>query len=158
MKRTIQSLGLAVALGSLLLVQTTPARAQVVVDSGGSSSLVTSGLVTFGLAYGAAAVVAATSNHPGDNRLYVPLLGPWLDLGDRGKCSVGMASCDHETINKVLIVGDGVIQAVGALTLLRGLMEPTTRPVASTKSFSIAHIVPVTFGSGRPGLAAYGSF
>ena len=41
------------------------------------------GIVTFGISYGVAVVVAATSDHQGDNHLYVPIVGPWLDFGDR---------------------------------------------------------------------------
>jgi hypothetical protein len=156
MKRSFRTFGVALAFGGLLMVHGTAAQAQVVTDTDRSSSLLSTGLMTFGLSYGAAVLVASTSNHPGDNRLYVPLLGPWLDLGDRGSCSVAASSCDHETTNKVLLVGDGVIQAVGALTVLSGLMAPS-RPVAS-KGLSIAQIVPVSFGAGKPGLAAYGRF
>ena len=117
----------------------------------------TTGLVTFGLAYGASVIVAAGSSHAGDNRLYVPVLGPWLDLGSRGTCPVEKQSCDSETTNKVLLVGDGIIQAAGAITMFSGLLLPDHHVVA-TKNFTVAQIVPVTFGSGNPGLAAYGSF
>jgi len=117
----------------------------------------TTGLVTFGLAYGASVIVAAGSNHKGDNRLYVPILGPWLDLGSRGTCPVDQQSCDSETTNKVLLVGDGIIQAAGALTMFSGLLFPEHR-VLATKNFTVAQIVPVNFGSGRNGLAALGTF
>jgi hypothetical protein len=158
MKKTIGSFGVAAALGGLLLAQAPAARAQVVVaDSDHSSTLVSSGVVTLGLSYGAAALVAATSNHQGDNRLYVPVLGPWLDLADRGSCPVASSSCDHETTNKILLVGDGVIQAVGALTILSGLMSPS-RPLAQVGGLKIASVAPVSYGAGSPGLAAVGWF
>jgi hypothetical protein len=141
-----------VALGSLLFTQGALARAERVAGDG----VLTSGVVTFGLGYAAALMVASTSHHAGDNRLYVPLLGPWLDLSSRGGCPVSVQSCDGETTNKVLLVGDGLIQAIGVATILSGLMSPSRRVAA--KGFTVAQIVPVTFGNGRPGLAAYGSF
>jgi hypothetical protein len=158
MKRAFGSCTVAVALAALLLGQAPSAHAQVVVtDSGGPSGLVSTGIVTLGLSYGAAAIVAANSSRPADKRLYVPVLGPWLDIADRGSCPVGNSSCDHETTNKILIIGDGVIQAVGALTLLSGLMSPT-RTIASVGPLKIAQIAPVSFGEGRPGVAALGRF
>jgi hypothetical protein len=158
MKKTIGSFAVAAALGGLLLGQAPVAHAQVVVaDTDRSSSLVTTGVVTLGLSYGAAALVAATSTHQGDNRLYVPVLGPWLDLADRGSCPVESSSCDHETTNKILLVSDGVIQAVGALTILSGLMSPS-RPLAQVGGLKIATVAPVSYGAGRPGLAAVGTF
>jgi hypothetical protein len=158
MRKLLPRFGLAVVLGCALLAQARHAQAQVVVSDSSGPSLVSSGVVTLGVGYAAAAIVAATSNHPGDNRLYVPVLGPWLDLGDRGSCPIGNQSCDHETTNKLLIIGDGIVQAVGAATILAGLFSPSHTAVAQTKTFSIAQIVPVTFGEGRPGLAAYGTF
>jgi hypothetical protein len=158
MSRSLRGLSFALALGGLFLAHGRIARADTVVTNSSGPSLVSSGLVTLGLGYGAAVIVAATSSHAGDNRLYVPILGPWLDLGDRGSCPVAAHACDHETTNKLLIVGDGIVQAVGAATILAGLLSPGHTSIASTKTFSIAQIVPVTFGQGRPGLAAYGSF
>jgi hypothetical protein len=157
MLKSLRGLTVAAALGGLFLAQSGGARADTVVTDSSGPSLISSGLVTLGLGYGAAAIVAATSNHPGDNRLYVPVLGPWLDIGDRGSCPIGSNACDHETTNKILLIGDGIVQAAGAATILAGILTPGRTTVA-TKHFSIAQIVPVTFGQGRPGLAAYGWF
>lgn len=157
MSRTGRALTFAVAFGCVVSAYGGSARAEVIAADSTSSSMVRSGVVTLGLSYAAAAVVAATSSHPGDNRLFVPILGPWLDLGSRGSCPVESSNCDHETTNKVLIIGDGVIQAAGAVTILAGLLHPGPAVVA-TKRFTIAQIVPVSLGAGRPGLAAFGTF
>jgi hypothetical protein len=156
MPRSHRVLGVAVALSGLLMASGGQARAQEVVASSGPT-VFRSGLATFGAGYLAAVVVAATSDHPGDHRLFVPVLGPWLDLGSRGSCPVQSSSCDHETTNKILIAGDGVIQAAGVVTMVAGLLTPT-HAVVATKGFSVAQIVPVTYGHGSPGLAAYGRF
>jgi hypothetical protein len=50
-----------------------------------------------------------------------------------------------------------VIQVAGALTILAGSLYPSPAVVA-TGRLSITQIVPVSFGAGRPGLAAFGTF
>lgn len=157
MPRSHRVFGIAVAFSCVLAASGGRANAQEVVAESSGPALFRSGLATFGAGYLAAVIVAATSSHAGDSRLYVPVLGPWLDLGSRGSCPVGSTACDHETTNKILIVGDGVIQAAGVVTMLAGLLSPN-RTVVATKGFSIAQIVPVSYGQGSPGLAAYGRF
>jgi hypothetical protein len=105
---------------------------------GPNALMLQSGLVIFGLSYGTAVVVAAESSHTGDKSLYIPLIGPWIDLGNRGpSCPVGDSSCNHETTNRVLIVVDGIFQAVGALDIIGALLiQPTVveeRRAAKTK-------------------------
>jgi hypothetical protein len=127
------------------------------VTTSSSTGVIASSAVTFGLAYGASVRVAATSSHAGDNRLYVPLLGPWLDLGDRGSCDVSASACDHETTNKVLLVGDGVIQAASAIALVVGVLSPSRTTVVASKTATV-HVVPVSLVGRSPGMGAYGSF
>ncbi len=116
--------------------------------------VLTGGLTTFALSYGAALIVAATSSHAGDNRLFVPLLGPWLDLGARGGCPIGNQSCDRETTYKILLVTDGVFQAAGILAIASGLLSSDERTASTTK----VRVVPVSLAYGSPGLAAFGRF
>jgi hypothetical protein len=148
---------LGVALVALLIGHGAIAHAQNAETRSSSGSLISSGLLTFGLGYGAAVAVAATSSHQGDNRLYVPLLGPWLDIGDRGSCGVENPSCDHETTNKLLLVGDGIVQGVGALTILAGILTPP-RPVYAAKNAPRYQLAPASLGRGKPGLIAFGTF
>jgi hypothetical protein len=127
-------------------------------------SLITSGVITLGASYGASAIVAAQSDHPGDKRLFIPVVGPWLDLTDRGSCPSN-TSCDGETGYKVLIVVDGIVQAVGALDIVAGFLMPetVTTVAKSAPSTSVAvfqpkvHVAPVSMASGY-GLAAVGTF
>jgi hypothetical protein len=124
--------------------------------------LVVSGLVTFGVSYGAAVAVAATSDHQGDKRLYVPVVGPWLDLADRGSCTIGSSACDGETTSKVLIVVDGIFQGAGLLAVVGGVLAPGGSSSSHSTSTSVSrtgvHFAPVSFGAGAPGLAAFGQF
>lgn len=124
-----------------------------------NAALITSGVIMFGASYGASVVVASQSNHAGDDQLYIPVAGPWLDLANRGTCrSTVDFSCDNETTNKVLLVADGVFQGLGVLQILGGLIFPEThteilsRPIAKG-----VHISP-TAGRGGAGLTAYGKF
>ena len=48
-------------------------------DTHPNGTLLATGFVTFGVGYGAAVLVAGTSDHQGDNHLYVPIIGPWLE-------------------------------------------------------------------------------
>jgi hypothetical protein len=135
-----------------------PAQQTVTETDTGPNPLLLSGLVGFGASYGAAVIVAASSDHQGDNRLYVPVLGPWLDIGDRGSCPVSNSKCDNETTNKVLLVADGVIQGASALAIVGGILSPGTTATQTTVSQAGVHFTPVSYGPASPGLAAFGSF
>ncbi|MGH7439139.1 MAG: hypothetical protein ACRENE_25910 [Polyangiaceae bacterium] len=129
------------------------------VDEGPNTTVVTTGLVTFGIAYGTAVIVAAQSSQDADHHLYVPIVGPWLDLGNRPSCGVGNVACDTETTSKVLITVDGVFQAVGAITTVFGLLDPTPRRRAAAKNAGLTlHMTPAPMGAGGYGLVAVGAY
>ena len=170
-------LSLCIVLGSLLLPATAFAQGEpaavvvvpapnVVVSAGDGDDVTdrwnapvfSSGAVLFAGTYIASVVVASQSSHQGDNRLYVPVLGPWLDLGTRGSCDVTLSSCDNETTYKVLLVADGLFQAVGVLGVLDGFLMPHHhRRDAIIADYQV---VPTSVGHGEPapGLAVIGSF
>ena len=148
------ALGLACALGAL------PAKAQsreTVTTSGPNRDLLRSGIFTLGVPYAASIVVAATSDRAEDKNLYIPVAGPWIDFANRGSCGrAGEPSCDLETAYKVLLVGNGILQGVGALQILASLVYPETRTV-TVKSERRVFVTPYYVGSGY-GLSASGSF
>jgi hypothetical protein len=84
-----------------------------------------SGATAFGASYLASIIAAASTDHVGAERLYVPVVGPWLALGDWGNCPVASPSCDSNTTDKVLLVADGIVQAAGVLTMIESLAYPT---------------------------------
>jgi hypothetical protein len=136
------------------------AQSDTVTEKGGPSrAMLVSGLATFGISYGAAALVAASSDLNADHRLFVPIAGPWMALSDRGGCGAGTPrSCNAATTNQVLIIADGVFQALGALLVVESFLNPetiTTRR-ASAEPPQI-HLAP-TFGANGYGLSAFGSF
>ena len=83
--------------------------------TGPSFAMISSGIVVFGLAYVPSVVAASSSSLPADRTLLVPIAGPWIDLTQRPRCTPA-AQCDAENTNKVLLVTDGIVQAVGALS------------------------------------------
>lgn len=117
-----------------------------------NTSVFGSGIVLFGGSYLASVIAAGASDHPGADRLYVPVLGPWLALGSWGNCPVANPSCDSDTSDKVLLVADGIVQAAGVLTMIDGLVWPTSHRhvvVADTK----VHVTPTSNG-----MALFGHF
>jgi hypothetical protein len=168
MKRSSFSL-IAALLGAVLLALPAQALAQnqtVIVppdddDTGDVSRTNTtpilSGALTFGLSYGAVVMVAATTDSSANDRLYVPLLGPWLAIADRPDCPVDEQSCDSETTKKLLLGVDGVLQAAGAITLVYGLMTPRTY-TRTTVAGQQVEVVPVAMQGGGNGFGLTGSF
>jgi hypothetical protein len=117
-----------------------------------NAGVFSSGAVLFGGSYIASIIVAGASDHPGAERLYVPVLGPWLALGDWGNCNVTNPNCDNNTTDKVLLVADGIVQAAGILTMIDGLVWPSShhRVVVADKK---VHVTPT-----GNGMAVFGHF
>ena len=122
-------------------------------------SLLRSGAFTLAAAYVPSLVVAIESEHPADQQLYAPIVGPWFDLASRGECR---GDCSGETVNKVLLVTDGVFQGLGALQIIASFVMPETRTVAlrnSDGSPAVAFsVTPANLGHGANGVLAVGSF
>ena len=100
------------------------------------------GALVFAGSYGAAAVASGMSDHPGADRLWVPVVGPWLALNDWGTCPIDQARCDTNTTDKVLLVADGVFQAAGLLTMVDGLLSPSHHRVVTRTADTKVHITP----------------
>jgi hypothetical protein len=86
--------------------------------------LIITGAIVLGGSYGASAIVAATSEREADQKLYYPVVGPWMDLADRG-CDAN--PCSRNTLNQALLIGDGVLQGLGAVSILLSVMIPETK-------------------------------
>jgi len=125
---------------------------------GPSMPLVASGVVIFGLAYVPAVAVGVTSGLDADRTLVVPIAGPWINLTQRPGCSGD--ACNGENTNKVLLVTDGVFQAIGVLTTLGGFLMPVQehRTVRSAEASPTWQISPASFGAGTYGLKVFGTF
>ena len=88
-----------------------------------------------------------------NSTLYVPVVGPWLNLARRdSECPNGR--CMGDTPNKVLLAVDGVFQGIGVLQVLGGFLFPTTRTVTQTAGVQVLPSV----GVHQVGLTAVGAF
>jgi hypothetical protein len=127
--------------------------------TGPSMAMVGSGLVIFGLSYVPAVFVGSTSGLDADRTLLVPIAGPWIDLRQRPGCAPA-ESCNSENTAKVFLVADGVFQAIGAVTIVGGLLTTSheTRTVRTAKHGPTLHLSPEQMGNGGYGLAATGTF
>ncbi len=120
------------------------------------------GLIVFGNSYAIASIVGATSSYQPDRNLFIPVLGPWIDLATRAACSdpTGSSSCHDERTNRVSLVIDGAFQGIGVLAIAGALAFQWSHAAATAdgparRSFELT---PVQYASGGAGLAASGSF
>lgn len=128
--------------------------------TGPNRGLLRSGVWTLGLSYIPAVVVAVESTLPADDNLFIPVAGPWMDYATRD-----CPECSHETMNKVLLVTNGVVQGLGALQILGSFLFvekrvtgpnslPTTGATPREPAFQIA---PARLAGGY-GVTAKGRF
>jgi hypothetical protein len=119
------------------------------------------GLVLGGVPYVGSIAVAASSSHVGDSNLWIPIVGPYIDVANRGGCPAS-GSCGGETGNKALLIGDGVIQTIGAIEILGSFIFPetirTTATVTTSSGASVTFAPAKVGPGGAYGLAAVGSF
>ncbi|MDQ3300578.1 MAG: hypothetical protein M3619_28695 [Myxococcota bacterium] len=117
-----------------------------------------SGAVLFLASYGASVAVAAMSEDDtidrGNDRLYIPVAGPWLALRDRPDCEV---DCDMENLKKGLLIADGVFQAGGVVAMVSGLLSPSEHRVQRTP-ISTRKVRVSPSAGGSPGLTLFGRF
>jgi hypothetical protein len=123
--------------------------------------LLASGLLTFGLAYVPAVTSANASSLSVDRQLYVPVVGPWIDLGTRPNCGRGSLPCNSETLNQGLLIADGFFQGLAVVQLLAGL-GALAHDSATTSSKAderpSVHVSPTQVGTNGYGVAAIGKF
>ena len=106
-----------------------PLRTERVESSGPNRQLLRSGTWTLGVSYVPALAVAIKSERHGDDYLYYPVVGPWLDLSHRGECS----TCRNETLNQGLLVADGLFQGLGALQIVGAFLLPERHTVETVR-------------------------
>jgi hypothetical protein len=127
--------------------------------------LLITGASIFAASYGASVIAAAASDTQGDEKLYIPVAGPWLDLADR-ECGLGDCG-SREDWNQALIIGSGVLQGAGVGLALASLFIPEKHEAKSVaqaphvrsaiNSKPTVKVLPVSMRSGG-GVGAMGSF
>jgi hypothetical protein len=128
--------------------------------TGPSLWMVGSGLTIFAFAYIPSVVVGATSGLAADRTLFVPIAGPWIDLTQRPGCSPA-STCNAENSAKVMLVVDGVFQAIGVLTVLGGFLNTAHDTTTVQRSASLrptVRVSPAQMGTAGYGMVALGTF
>jgi hypothetical protein len=113
------------------------------------------GGLAFAGAYIPGVVVAASSDHDGDEWLYAPVIGPWLDLATRG-CGddPNTPVCGVTAFDRAALISSGVFQAFGLAAMLGAFTLPQKR-LATTATIQLA---PATFDPRSQGIVAFGQF
>ena len=129
------------------------------VETRPNRTLLSTGIGVFVVSYGATAIAGAISDRDADKNLFIPVVGPWMDLGDRGCES---RSCgNREDVNKAMIITSGVLQGAGVLMAVGSLIIPESTTVTEKRTTAKAkpevRVTPVSFGAGA-GVGAVGRF
>jgi hypothetical protein len=133
-----------------------PASGTVITTSEESSpdyAAIGGGALVFAGAYVSSVIVGSASAHPGDGHLFLPVVGPWVDLADR-HCTPGISCGTGDDGNKALLIVDGVAQDVGLLAVAAGLVFPEHRIVTTIAELRFEP----TIGPGLCGVRASGVF
>ncbi|MEO8185021.1 MAG: hypothetical protein ABI895_39960 [Deltaproteobacteria bacterium] len=153
----------ALALGLLGIAATASAQQNTVVvpaaaehestSRGPSAYLFSSGLITTGLSYTPALIVAVNSDRSEDKYLYAPFVGPWMDLAARDGGS---------KVDKTLLVVDGVFQTIGAIQIIASFMftggGDTAKADGESSVASQTVVAPARLAQDGYGLVAVGRF
>jgi hypothetical protein len=122
--------------------------------------LIASGLVIFGIPYAASLASFGASKHAGDDNLWIPVAGPWLDLADRGGLPQARDRREDEITNRALLVADGVFQALGAVAIVGAFIFPELREKHLADETAKTHLrmTPMKLGRESYGVGAVGTF
>jgi hypothetical protein len=133
-------------------------------------TLLGTGIATFVFGYGPAASVPIYSDHKGDENLYIPFAGPWLDLAnrdctgptiptDRGPAELASGlHCGTSTIEGAALITSGVVQGLALVQVMAAFFVPQKGPTGfQVPSMPRFAIIP-TIGPGGTGAMARGRF
>jgi hypothetical protein len=143
--------------------------------TGPNRVLIATGLIAFSGAYVPSVIVGTVSPRPVDQRLYIPVAGPWIDLAERPGCGANHFACDRETTDKAWIVVSGTFQGAGALLTLASFAFPerdgyvttakrderdkAVEKAAATRALKpTLHFGPTRLGAAGYGVVAFGGF
>jgi hypothetical protein len=123
--------------------------------------LIGRGLFAFLGSYVPSVIVAVVNDNSYDKHLYIPVVGPWLDLANRPGCGgVGETGCPTENGYRALLIIVGSFQGLGAAATLVGLMVPqrqiTLAPAKAARP--TVHVLPARISRDGYGLSAFGTF
>ncbi|MBS2019465.1 MAG: hypothetical protein JST00_41770 [Deltaproteobacteria bacterium] len=115
-----------------------------------NTALLVTGAALFASTYVTTAAIHAGNGREGgvDDHLYIPIAGPWINLGQSS----------HETRDDVLIVGSGILQGVGAGLFISSFFVPSKVEAARINAGPVKmNLTPTTYAGGA-GFGAVGTF
>ena len=113
--------------------------------------LITGGALLIGT-YVTTAAVSGANGPVADRDLYIPVVGPWINIADRS------SNRDNNTRDTLLIAGSGVLQGIGAAMLVTSFFVPESVPAARISAGNVKMQVTPTASAGAAGLGAVGTF
>ncbi len=116
-------------------------------------AMLITGTSIFAGTYVASAIVAGLSDTKGDDKLFIPVVGPWLDIGERD-CTLGECTA-REDWNILMIIGSGVAQAAGLGIAVASFFVSEGRPLPAEAK---VQVMPMRMGRGGAGIGAFGTF
>lgn len=156
---------LALATSVCALAYATPARADdttaattVTRSEGPNRTLLWGGVTVFAVTYTGSVVAGGVAgDRVEDKNLFIPVVGPWLDLGQRN-CEFRGCNDDEEVVFKSLIVASGIAQGAGVLMAVSSFFVPETRKatIGATAKPEV-RFTPVSYAGGA-GVGAVGRF
>ena len=111
------------------------------------STLLSTGVGLFVIGYGSSVVAGAISNRDEDKNLFIPVVGPWMDLANRDCGSRGCGG--NEDLAKAMIVTSGIVQGAGVLMGLRARRRSLLLALRVKAPSSSAHPHRSTRGTAR---------
>jgi hypothetical protein len=127
--------------------EVSPAARQQISYARPNGPLLEKGIFAFFASYVPSVIVAVVNDNSYDKRLYVPVVGPWLDLADRPGCGgTGQSPCGTEAAYKVLLV-------VGL-----AVPERIITPEPAKAGTLTVHVRPARMGRDGYGMEALGTF
>lgn len=107
------------------------------------------GATLFAGSYVPSAAFATLGNWDANQSLAVPVAGPWMALADP----------DNKPLSKMLLINSGVMQGVGALSMILSLVVPSYGESTTVRfGKNAVHISPSQLSRDAYGLGAVGSF
>jgi hypothetical protein len=114
--------------------------------------LLIAGTTTLFGSYAATAAVTGFASYEGrnaDERLSLPVVGPWLHLADT----------TEGTMDIILIAGSGIAHGVGLGLIVLGLVIPEKIPAATIEALGTkVNLTATSFGRASVGIGAVGQF
>jgi hypothetical protein len=131
-------------------------------DGGAPPNLTLLGLgtATLVLGYIPSWSVAMSSDHEGDDKLLLPVVGPWFDLATRG-CTdeIDRSHCGTTALERAALVTSGLVQGLGALQIM-GSFFASQKPASALTPPPMPPfaILPTMFGGHGVGALGRGRF